>query len=143
MVFRLMTTSSGEGGGTGARCFLTSMLPFTPRHCKRELPSRMDCIGKGAGRTPHFSAFIARGPPARYDVIRHFPNGGRAVIPAICPYCSTNFRLPDSQAGLKVRCKVCDATFAVPDRPQDDVPVLEEAEPSRRGSSRVKESDDR
>src|SRR4051794_8893993 len=113
MVFRLMTTSSGEGGGTGAVCHLASMLTFTPRHCKRELPSHKDCIGTPAGRTPHFSAFVASHPPARYDWDTSYRGrGGRAVIQATCPYCSTNFRLPDSQAGAKVRCKVCEATFA-------------------------------
>lgn len=50
------------------------------------------------------------------------------MIQTSCPQCLTGYKLPDSQAGKKVRCKSCEATFVV-EPPAEDVPVLEEAEP--------------
>lgn len=35
-------------------------------------------------------------------------------IEAVCPQCSKRYRLSDSRAGRKVRCKACEAVFSVP-----------------------------
>ncbi len=51
------------------------------------------------------------------------------MIDAACPACSTSFRLPDTQAGKKVRCKSCQEMFTVPEE-LEELPVIEDV-PSR------------
>ena len=50
------------------------------------------------------------------------------MIDASCSSCQARYRLPETQAGKRVRCKKCGETFAV-EAPMEDLPVLEEAAP--------------
>src|SRR5207248_9472833 len=49
-------------------------------------------------------------------------------IQSSCPACKTTYNLPDAQRGKRVRCRSCSKPFVVV--PDEDVPVLEEEEPS-------------
>lgn len=52
-------------------------------------------------------------------------------FPTTCPQCLTSYRLPEKQAGLRVRCKHCTATFLAQDNgkegvKKDPIPFVEE-----------------
>ena len=47
------------------------------------------------------------------------------TIQASCPRCDQSYRLPEEQAGKRVRCKGCGDAFVV--QGEEEVPVLEEA----------------
>jgi predicted Zn finger-like uncharacterized protein len=68
------------------------------------------------------------------------------MIPTSCPLCQTAYKLPDDQAGKRVRCKSCAGTFVVGAPPdEEEAPVLEEASPQdlRTSSRRRRDEDDR
>ncbi|MBY0229803.1 MAG: zinc-ribbon domain-containing protein [Gemmataceae bacterium] len=48
------------------------------------------------------------------------------MIDASCPKCQARYRLPQTQAGKRVRCKACAEVFPV-EEPMEELPVLEEA----------------
>jgi predicted Zn finger-like uncharacterized protein len=57
------------------------------------------------------------------------------MIQTTCPLCQTSYKLPDTQAGKRVRCKSCSGTFLV--QAEEEVPVLEEAAEDELGKSDV------
>ena len=59
-------------------------------------------------------------------------------IIAQCPFCGYNWKLEDSAADRRIRCKNCDRLFKVPD--MEDVPKAVKTIKDSRGKVYVDES---
>src|SRR5262245_43104133 len=55
-------------------------------------------------------------------------------IKAICPHCDESQKVPDDQAGTRVRCKGCGKSFLVEEEEVNVVEAVDDDRPSRKAS---------
>ena len=72
------------------------------------------------------SKFIV--PENTGDEVEILERGGLPMSELNCPVCSTVVRVGWANIGKKGRCEGCDSKFVVPERPGDEVKIIERGE---------------